>query len=321
MKQENTEKRTKKVLSIILKLVGAIVLVIVLFFAIVFIVNLISSKSEEAKIQTYGQFVQVDGENMNVFVEGEGEETIVLLPGYGTAAPALDFKPLIEELAPFYKVVVVEPFGYGLSDHTEKERTTENIVYEIHEVLQTLDIDEYILMGHSIAGIYGLDYVNNFEDEVQAFIGIDTSVPTQGGMDEDLPITTFNLLRKSGLGRLVVNLGDDPYERLPFDEDTKEQMRLITHKNLFNPSNLNEMKHFSSNFNKAQSLTFPDNLPLLLFIQENNVDVEGWVSLHEEQVSHSLHGKIMMFDADHYLHHTKSKEMVENMRVFLSETE
>ena len=42
------------------------------------------------------------------------------------------------ELSPFYKVVVVEPFGYGLSDETEKERTTENIVNEIHEALQSL---------------------------------------------------------------------------------------------------------------------------------------------------------------------------------------
>ncbi|GAF11164.1 hypothetical protein JCM19046_1664 [Bacillus sp. JCM 19046] len=326
MKQEETVKkrmgkRTKKVLSILLKLIGAIILVIILFFAVVFIVNLISSRSEEAKIESYGQLVQVDGENINVMIEGEGEETVVLLPGYGTAAPALDFKPLIEELAPFYKVVVVEPFGYGLSDQTEKERTTENIVFETHEALQSLGIDEYILMGHSIAGIYGLDYVNKYEDEVQAFVGIDTSVPTQGGMDEELPISMFNLLRKSGLGRLVINLGDDPYETLPFAEETKEQMRLITQKNLFNPSNLNEMEHFSSNFKAAQSLAFPEDLPLLLFVQADNSDVEGWIPLHEEQVENSLHGKMMLIEADHYLHHTKSKEMVENMRAFLEEAE
>ncbi|WDF05680.1 MULTISPECIES: alpha/beta hydrolase [Shouchella] len=319
--ESRTSKKTKKVLSILLKIVAAIILVIALFFAVVFIINLISSKFEEAQIESYGQLVQVDGETMNVLIEGEGEETIVLLPGYGTAAPALDFKPLIEELAPFYKVVVVEPFGYGLSDHTDKERTTENIVFEIHEALQSLDIDEYILMGHSIAGIYGLNYVNKYEDEVQAFVGIDTSVPTQGGMDEELPISTFHFLRKSGLGRLVINLGDDPYETLPFDEETKEQMRLITHKNLFNASNLNEMKHFSSNFKEAQSLAFPDELPLLLFIQADNSDVEGWIPLHEEQVENSLHGKTMLIDADHYLHHTKSKEMVDTMRVFLGETE
>ncbi len=51
---------------------------------------------------------------MNVYIHGQGEETVVILPGFGTAAHALDFKPLIEELSPNYKVVVIEPFGYGL---------------------------------------------------------------------------------------------------------------------------------------------------------------------------------------------------------------
>ncbi|MNP82794.1 Alpha/beta hydrolase family protein [compost metagenome] len=76
---------------------------------------------------------------MNVFIQGEGEETIVLLPGYGTAAPGLDFKTLVSELSPNYKVVVVEPFGYGLSDQTSKERTTANIVSEIHEALSSVE--------------------------------------------------------------------------------------------------------------------------------------------------------------------------------------
>ena len=146
------ERKIKKVLNILLKVIGAIVIAIVLFLAIVYIVNMISSNSEQKRIEPYGQHVSVDGKNMNVLIQGEGEETIVLLPGYGTAAPALDFKPLIDELSPFYKVVVVEPFGYGLSDETEKERTTENIVSEIHEALQSLNIDRYILMGHSITG-------------------------------------------------------------------------------------------------------------------------------------------------------------------------
>jgi 2-hydroxy-6-oxonona-2,4-dienedioate hydrolase len=71
-------------------------------------------KKTKKRIVPYGQHLSVDGKNMNVLIQGEGEETIVLLPGYGTATPALDFKLLIDELSPYYKVVAVEPFGYGL---------------------------------------------------------------------------------------------------------------------------------------------------------------------------------------------------------------
>ncbi|MCB2314232.1 alpha/beta hydrolase [Clostridium tagluense] len=307
----------KKILIIILKAIGVIAIAIGLFLAIVFTVNIISNKSEQGKIQPYGQLVSVDGKNMNVTIQGQGKETVVLLPGYGTAAPALDFKPLVKALSPFYKVVVIEPFGYGLSDDTEKERSTENIVNETHEALQSLKIDRYILMGHSIAGIYGLDYVNKYQQEVSAFVGIDSSAPMQGGMDAEFPIETFKLLKKSGLARLVMKLSADPYAGLPFDDETKEQMRMITHKNLYNSSTSNEMKNLGTNFKAAKNLIFPKNLPVIFFVQANNTDVKRWIPLHEEQVKDSVHGKVVTFEGGHYLHHTKSKEIVENLRSFM----
>ncbi|MCQ6562769.1 alpha/beta hydrolase [Paenibacillus mendelii] len=309
----------KKWLMFILKSIAVLIIAIGVFIAIVFIVDKISNKSEQGKIEPYGQLVPVDGKNMNVTIQGEGKETIVLLTGYGTAAPALDFKPLVEELSPFYKVVVIEPFGYGLSDLTEKERNTENIVSEIHEALQSLKIDRYILMGHSIAGIYGLDYVNKYENEVSAFVGIDSSVPTQGGMDVEFPIQTFKLLKKSGFARLIMKLSADPYAALPFDDQTKEQLRMITLKNLYNPSVLNEMEHIYPNFVASRNLTFPKNLPLLLFVQANNTGVKGWIPLHEEQVKDSVLGKVILLDGGHYLHHTHSQEIVESFRGFMEE--
>jgi len=154
---------------------------------------------EQEKIETYGQSVRVDGKNMNVFIQGEGEEIVVLLPGYGTAAPGIDFQPLVDELSPFYKVVVVEPFGYGLSDLTEKERSSENIVSEVHEALQQLHIERYILMGHSISGLYGLNYVNKYPNEVSAFVGLDSSVPTISEKKIGASIiTTIKFLKQSG---------------------------------------------------------------------------------------------------------------------------
>jgi len=318
-KKEKNGSRAKKIRNIILKILGAIVIAIILFLGIVYITNVISSNSEAKKIEPYGQHVSVDGKNMNVLIQGEGKETIVLIPGFGTAAPALDFKLLIDELSPYYKVVAVEPFGYGLSDATEKERTTENIVSEIHEALQQLNIDKYMLMGHSIAGIYGIDYVNKYPDEVTAFVGIDSSVPTQPGMDAKLPVKMFNFLKKSGLQRLVVKFSGDPYAGLAFDDHTVEQMKMLSNKNSNSSTTLNEMDHIASNFKEAQGLTFPKDLPLLFLIQANNTGVKGWIPLHEEQIKDSVHGKVITMDGEHYLHHTLSKEIAEDVRAFMNE--
>lgn len=320
LKEELMKRRMDKPLILMLKAIGVIVIAIALFLVIVFIVNIVCNKFEQGKIDSYGQSVTVDRKDMNVFIQGEGEETIVLLPGYGTAAPALDFKPLIDELSPFYKVVVIEPFGYGLSDLTEKERSTENIVSEIHEALQQLHIERYILMGHSISGLYGLDYVNKFPDEVSAFVGLDSSVPTMSEKKIDSSIIrTIKLLKKSGLARLQVKLSDDPYAELPYDEKTKEQLKILKHKNMYNPSQLNEAEMMYENFKAAKNLSFPKNLPVIFFIQANHPVTDRWVPEHQKQIKDSVHGKVMTFEGDHYLYRTKAQEIVENFRAYMDE--
>ena len=320
LKEEKMKLRMGKPLIFMLKAIGVIVIAIALFLAIVFIVNIVCNKFEQGKIGSYGQPVTVDGKDMNVFIQGEGEETIVLLPGYGTVAPALDFKPLIDELSPFYKVVVIEPFGYGLSDLTEKERSTENIVSEIHEALQQLQIEWYILMGHSISGLYGLDYVNKYPDEVSAFVGLDSSVPTisEKKIDSSI-IRTIKLLKKSGLARLQVKLSDDPYAELPYDEKTKEQLKILKHKNMYNPSQLNEAEMMYENFKAAKNLSFPKNLPVIFFIQANHPVTDRWVPEHQKQIKDSVHGKVMTFEGDHYLYRTKAQEIVENFRAYMDQ--
>ncbi|WP_232515622.1 alpha/beta fold hydrolase [Aeribacillus pallidus] len=114
---------------------------------------------------------------MHVYTKGDGENTIVLLSGLGTAAPVLDFEPLVNELAKNHKVVVVESFGYGWSNVTNKERTVENIVEEIRTALKSNIEGPYILMPPSISGIYSMYYANAYPDEVKAVIGIDFTLP------------------------------------------------------------------------------------------------------------------------------------------------
>jgi pimeloyl-ACP methyl ester carboxylesterase len=308
---------TKKVLHIVLKVILAVVIAIVFFIGIVFTINKISSHSEQKRLEPYGQHVPVDGKQMNVVIQGQGEETIVLLPGFGTASPALDFKPLVSALVPDYKVVVVEPFGYGLSDQTEKERSSANIVSEIHEALQSLEIDRYILMAHSISGLYSLDYVNQYPNEVTAFIGLDNSVPSLSEQkiepSDTVPVKWF---RNLGFARLQLKLSADPYEGLPYDEETKEQLNILIRKNMYNTTQLNEAVSMYSNFEAAKQLTFPSDLSVLLFVQANHPVVEEWVPEHKKQIAESAHGEIVLLDADHYLYRSHPEEISAEIREF-----
>jgi len=298
--------------------IGAIVAVPVLAVATTSIVNVVATNVEAGDITPYGEKVSVDGKNMNVLVSGTGDETIVLLPGLGTAAPALDFQPLIAALDDTYRVVAVEPFGTGLSDQTDVPRTAENITGEIHEALQQLGVDRYTLMGHSISGIYALTYTAAYQDEVTAFVGIDSSVPDQPGSDEAIPTSVIVTLGNLGITRILSGIAEDPYAGLPYDDATKTQMALLTNRNAAAPTLVDEMDRTPANFAGVSGATFPASLPLLLLVATEDADVDGWLSLHEAQAASVDHGELIELPGSHYLHHTLASEIAQDVRTFLA---
>lgn len=314
------EKPMKKILRIMLISICTLITVMVVFLATVYFVNLISNEREKGKIEAYGQKVLVDGKQMNVLIQGDGKETIVLLPGYGTASPVLDFMPLVNELSPYYRVVVIEPFGYGLSDDTDKVRTSQNIVDEIHECLQKLNIKRYTLMGHSIFGIYGLEYVNQHEKEVKAFVGIDNSVPKQE--TDELPVSSLQLLHQSGFYRLIVKMNPDQLVMPNVDDQTKDQIKMLTFRNFLDESQASEAENITNNFKNAQRLHLPKNLPVVFYLaDETEEETPSWKPMHEDLLKNVEHGKVVTFKGGHYLHHTKSKEIADGVRGFLSNIE
>lgn len=280
------------------------------------VVDVVATSSEKDAIERYGETVTVDGRQMNLQVTGDGPVDVVLLPGFGTASPVLDFGPLVEDLAQDHRVIVVEPFGYGLSDGTDVERTTENVVGEIHEALQQVGVDRYVLMGHSIAGIYGLEYTNRYPDEVSAFVGIDSSVPGQPGMDASFPTGLLGAAKRLGLGRALATVAGDGLDGTVYTDEAREQMRMISNRTSLSSTYLDEMSHISSNFEGALGETFPADLPLLLLVVEHNEKNPDWVGLHERQAASVADGTVVPLDGEHYLHHTRSPEIAEAFRTW-----
>lgn len=277
------------------------------------VVNAVASETESHRIEPYGQSVDIDGGKMNVLVAGDGPEDIVLLPGFGTSSPVLDFEPLVANLARDHRVIVVEPFGYGLSDGTGRERTTENIVAEVHGALEALNVDRYILMGHSIAGIYGIEYAARYPEEVAAFVGIDTSVPGQPNMDARFPTGLLSAVKNLGLHRLMADAGDG-YADSVYSEQAREQITMLSNRNSLTPTYLNEMAHIRTNFERALGTSFPEDLPLLLFVVSDNAKNPDWLGLHERQAADAADGTVVPLPGDHYLHHSHATEIVDEFR-------
>ncbi len=164
---------------------------------------------------------------------------------------------------------------------------------------------------------YTVNYVNRYPDEkVAAFLGVDTSVPTQAM--ESINMTAFNLLKKSGIMRLVIDA--NPVKGLGVDKDNPnvDQMRMITLKNMNNPTQDAELDLLVDNFNATKEMVLPENLPTLLFVALND-SRDDWVSEHEKQLAQVKTGKMVQLEGTHYLHHTQSEAIANETVSFMKE--
>ena len=289
-------------------------------------INLILTKQEKSRFHHYGRRVSVDGGSMNVWRNGHSGPTMVLLSGLGTAAPGLDFTPLIRQLGA-YDVIVVEGFGYGYSDMSSpRPRTVQNITSELRDALTKIAAPKpYILVGHSIAGFYMLSYAHRYPGEVSAVVGIDPTVPAAKAGSTDpsgMPIHALGTaLRMSGLVRLAYTLLPDLLgPKGAYTADEWAQMRAMTIWNFGNAAVADEMNRTGSNASALRGIRYPDSLPVLALLASDSVATDqNWVASHEDQLRNVRHHEVVVLNGDHYLHATQSKAMAEKIIAFLDQ--
>ncbi|WP_210481129.1 alpha/beta fold hydrolase [Naasia sp. SYSU D00948] len=302
----------------ILRVVGVALASVIALLLVSTAANAALEHNERAQ-SSYGERIRIGDGFLNVYREGTTGPTIVMLTGYGMAAPALDFAPLIRELDG-YRLVVVEGFGYGRSDTDAPPRTIENITSELHAALAEVGVDEpYVLMGHSIAGLYTLYYANRYRDEVAAVVGIDASVPGQinGLAGAGSPLDA--LVAKTGLLRLATTIMPSIAEPEgdAFTAREREQIRLMTNWNHGNAAVADEANQGARNFAMVEDLTYPEDLPVLSFVKAEG-NQPGWRELHEIQLDAVDRGELVELDGGHYLHWTHSAEIADEVGEFLN---
>lgn len=286
---------------------------------------------EKNKFEAPGQLVEVDGNNMHVHTEGEGPNTIILLPGLGTSAPVLDFEPLVNELNKSNRVVVIEPFGYGWSEKTDKDRTVENVVEEVRTALQKAEIEgPYILMPHSIGGIYSTYYANTYPEEVKAIVGIDPTLPA--AVDYfDVPVPTMpgflRAVAPSGIARIVVSGNEEDFlplaEEGTYSEENLELTKTLTVWNGYNKNIIMEANEISNNIAKTINMTLPSDIPVMIFTPKDeklNPAGRSTMTFYEEQLDHIEKSKIVPLDGHHYLHWTNAEEISKHVGEFIGES-
>ena len=293
---------------------------ILLFLGATFIFHRISLEKEQASLTPVGQQVLVNGHQMNVYVEGDGPETIVFLSGAGIASPILDFKDVSDSLSKKYKVVIVERAGYGYSEDNNQSRDVMEVLSETRQSLSQANLSgSFIIISHSMASLESLAWQEKYPDEVKALVGLDWALPSSY---EDLKINQALLTvaywsSKIGLLRYFPEAFYIKNQTLT--ETERQQYKLLAYKQLISQSMLHESRLAKENAKKVPSSINP-KIPTLLMVSNGEgttFSQSEWQHYAEKFVSGQPNVQVIYMDAPHDLYHYQSNEVVSQIEEFL----
>ena len=312
--------KVKKVMKIIIIVITSL---IVLLLSI-YINHLIQMKNESELRLPLGQIVEVDGHNMSIYIEGNGDATIIFMSGSGTCSPILDFKSLYSLLSDEYKIAVVEKFGYGFSDIVDKSRDIDSILEDTRAALRLAGLNApYVLCPHSMSGLEALYWAQKYPDEITAIIGLDMAVPQYyDDMEINIPLMRISgFAAGMGITRLIPGLADsDAILYGTLSDSEKEIYRAVFYSRTATVTMINEADSVKENAEKVDSMGTPQ-LPMLLFISNGSggtgFDEETWRRIAIEYISQVKDGKYIELDCPHYVHDYEYKTISESIVEFL----
>jgi pimeloyl-ACP methyl ester carboxylesterase len=123
----------------------------------------------------HDQMISVGERRLSIRCDGEaGSATVVLIAGGRRTAG--DWAKVQPAVSSFARVCAYDRAGLGKSDKASKVQSVDEIVYDLHALLKASgEKRPFILVGHSIAGIYVRRFVTTFPGEAAGLVFVDSS--------------------------------------------------------------------------------------------------------------------------------------------------
>jgi pimeloyl-ACP methyl ester carboxylesterase len=125
-----------------------------------------------------GRMVDLSTHRLHVLETGSGDYTLVLEAGL--MSTVLSWVELQKELSKSYRVVSYDRAGLGWSELGPMPRTADQIVEELHAMLQRAGIPPpYVLMGHSFGGLTMPLFAARYPNETAGMVLVDPVAPAE----------------------------------------------------------------------------------------------------------------------------------------------
>ena len=258
----------------------------------------------------------------------------------GLGSAYYELESIWEPLAQDVNIATVDYLGYGFSDSTTKERTSQNVATEIHAALHGAGVEgPYVLVAHSLGGLYSLEFAELYPDEVAGFVGLDSTSPGQqapedyeGDVSADGGLhPLMSVARFVGLVRVDHWVNGDDSSLLPANpllddaeqdrdwllDNTKLDLRLLDDESSW--AMRNDLALTGHRFDAA--------IPTLMVLAKDSValaeefGMPDWVEVHEDVASEHPDSRVVLLDGAHLIYIDAPDDVVAEIREFLAATQ
>jgi pimeloyl-ACP methyl ester carboxylesterase len=252
-----------------------------------------------------GRYYDVEGRRLLLHRSGSGSPAVVFLPGGG--AVGLDYWNVQERAAELTTSVVYDRAGTGWSDRVAVPLTSAEVTDELHLLLRVAGVPApYLLVAHSLGGLYARHYAARFPDEVAGLVlmepeheDYDAYMPAQltemrsafdpdQALPDELPDEAIQFYRHL-LGRMMADwpeeIREPLIERHVSPEWIRDGYQLVKYRDQF----LDEMRHAGP---------LPD-VPLIVLTAMDIDDFRKAVSIGESEslLREEIDGKARLYTA------------------------
>lgn len=106
-------------------------------------------------------------------IHGEGEQPIIF--SHGWMCDSSVWNSQIEFFSKKYKVITYDQRGHGMSDKPKADYSIETLSNDLFSLIQELNLEKVILVGHSMGGMTALTFALNHPDKVSKLVLVGTS--------------------------------------------------------------------------------------------------------------------------------------------------
>jgi len=302
----NRQTNSKKILNILKRgILGLIVTVLLLAIAGT-IYQTAATESDRKNFPPPGNLIDVGGFKMHIYCMGEGSPTVILDSMSGGGSPYWGW--IQPEVAKGTRVCAYDRAGFYWSESDPEPQTLARTVRNLHTLLESANIEgPYILIGHSIGGLYVRQFAEDYPEQVTGLVLLDAGDPEQFQQYPELFAEGDSMLRvmpvlqtltRIGVGRLYFALGGE-MDFAGLSEPQKSQVKAFWSSTRYFDAQTLEFRAGRKIWADALNLKGLGDKPLLVISRGVNLD-QDWAKYQANIANLSTNSHhIIIADANH----------------------